>query len=285
MFERYCLIRRKKLLKWLGVLLLCLHTQLNASQLPQVNGIHELPKSAQHTIHQWITFAIDATQAQLGPLEANSYAFDIEAKWLANEPVPWAQINRAKPNRVALTIDRFAELEELKQDWTLYHELAHLYLPLTEADSIWLNEGFATYMQQHIMLRQGLLNQVQYTQRVRAGLARGKIQTRKVSGALNEVSDNMWHLNAYQRVYWSGVAYFIEAEIALLDRNTNLKDVILACRACTQDSSTLTGSELVTLLDRYSQSQVFSRLYFQYRTRADFPAISDAQITRTYQQW
>ena len=265
--------------------MLCLHTQLNASQLPQVNGIHELPKSAQHTIHQWITFAIDATEAQLGPLEANSYAFDIEAKWLANEPVPWAQINRAKPNIVALTIDRFVELEELKRDWTLYHELAHLYLPLTEAKSIWLNEGFATYMQQHIMLKQGLLNQIQYFERVRAGLKRGEIQTRRIKGTLSEVADNMWQLNAYQRVYWTGTAYFIEAEIALLKRKTNLSKVILACRPCVQSSGTLTGKELVTLLDRYSKSQIFSQLYFKYRTKTHFPAISDAQITRTYQQW
>ena len=284
MFERYCLIRRKKLLKWLGVFVLCLHTQLNASQLPQVNGIHELPKSTQHAIHQWITFAIDATQAQLGPLEANSYAFEIEAKWLANEPVPWAQINRSKPNRVVLTIDRFAELEELKHDWTLYHELAHLYLPLTEANSIWLNEGFATYMQQHIMLKQGLLNQMQYFERIRAGLKRGEIQTRRIKGTLSEVADNMWQLNAYQRVYWSGAAYFIEAEIALLKRKTSLSKIILACTPCVQSSETLTGIELVTLLDRYSQSQIFSQLYFKYRTKTHFPVITDAQIKQTYRQ-
>ena len=96
----------------------------------------------------------------------------------------------------------------------------------------------------------------------------------------------MWQLDAFQRVYWSGVAYFIEVENALKKENKpNLLSLIKRYQVCCRQShkNTEAGINFVKDLDRLSRSAIFSSHYFRYRNRTDFPAISSAQIRQLIQ--
>ncbi|WP_238937611.1 M61 family metallopeptidase [Pseudoalteromonas sp. S16_S37] len=174
----------------------------------------------------------------------------------------------------------FASLKALINDWSLYHELAHLYHPLFDYENFWLSEGLATYLQNIIMLDGGIISHDEFIARLKAGLARGEQQTRTIDDPLSYVADNMWALKAQQRVYWSGVAFFIEAELTLKTQTmpyksiTQLIDTYQTC--CKKPNQS--ARQFLLELDKLSRSAIFSNLYNQYSKRTDFPAINKQQL-------
>lgn len=250
------------------------------------SNLSTLSLSQQKTIKQWINSGINASQTTLGLPYQEGYHFDLMPRYFASEPVPWARVIRGDIDSIELHFFRYASFAQLKKDWTLYHELSHLYHPLFEYSDFWLAEGLATYLQQLIMFQNRVINRDEFYQRISAGLSRGKRNTKEQIGRLNSVSENMWQLDAFQRVYWSGVAYFIEVENALKKQNKpNLLSLIKRYQVCCRQShkNTETGINFVKDLDRLSRSAIFSSHYFRYRNRTDFPAISSAQIRQLIQ--
>ncbi|MBB1366233.1 hypothetical protein H5154_07475 [Pseudoalteromonas sp. SR44-5] len=251
-------------------------TSVFAAQLdPQ--GLTELSKSKQQIILQWLNFSLEQTQATLGPLPYSNLPIYLHPRYIAFEPVPWGSVRRGDPGGIELHFDRFASFTQLRDDWTLYHEMAHLYLPLLPYSGFWLSEGFATYMQNIIMRDSKVITREQFIQRLSAGLERGRQQTRTKQQPLSELADDMWQQGAQQRVYWSGSAFFIEAELALQQQGQSLTQLIKRYRECCYSSKT-TAKKLITTFDQLSRSAIFSTLYARYTQRTDFPDITREQL-------
>ncbi|MBR8844645.1 MULTISPECIES: hypothetical protein [Pseudoalteromonas] len=235
-------------------------------------------------VETWLKHGVKATERSLGILQQDTLPFIIEPSLFASEPVPWATVQRGKPDAVLLQIKRFTSSRVLIKDWTLYHEIAHLYHPLLDHSDFWLAEGLATYLQNVIMLENDIFNVAEFRTRLISGLSRGAKNTRMNKGALKTVSEQMWSLNAQQRVYWSGVAFFIEAEIALQD--TGNKNTIRAlissfqqcCKGSVISGDRNSGRLFIASLDKLSKTTIFSNLYANYKQRKDFPDLSKAQI-------
>ena len=87
----------------------------------------------------------------------------------------------------------------------------------------------------------------------------------------------MWQQGAQQRVYWSGSAFFIEAELALQQQGQSLTQLIKRYNECCYSSKT-TAKKLVTTFDQLSRSAIFSTLYARYTQRTDFPDITREQL-------
>ena len=102
-----------------------------------------LSKQQAKTVKLWITQGIDAVELTLSPIPMDALTIEVIRNRYAREPVPYAQVERGSPTKVKLQVDANASLQELVDDWTLYHELSHLYLPYLDTPSFWLNEGFA----------------------------------------------------------------------------------------------------------------------------------------------
>jgi hypothetical protein len=60
---------------------------------------------------------------------------------------------------VLLYVRKGASLEELRADWTAAHELSHLFHPYLGDDGRWLAEGLASYYQNVLRARSGLLEE------------------------------------------------------------------------------------------------------------------------------
>ena len=234
--------------------------------------------SEQQTVNTWLNFAVKATQHSFGVLPFNTIDFRVKRSRQHSEPVPWGQVNRID-NSILLHISPYFGLTALKDDWTIYHEIAHLYLPFLDDHDTWLSEGFATYVQHITMMQANVLTEQQAFARINAGFGRGKANTRKARGPLFSVSDRMHNNKAYMRVYWSGTAYFMEADIALQKQGKNLVEIIAQYAKCclTMDG---TGLALTKDLDRISNSSIFSKLYWVYRNRGDFPVITDQETKK-----
>ncbi|MFD2164867.1 hypothetical protein ACFSJY_01220 [Thalassotalea euphylliae] len=260
------------------LLLLCLFNTANASALYEWHNKYKFTKSEQTQIDQWLANGVTASQQTFSLLPFQTLRFNVSPQPNAREPVPWGQVDR-DGNIIVLKIDTKFPTKSFIDDWTLYHEIAHLYLPFLDDSSIWLSEGFATYVQQIIMLDNDVFDKDTFVRRIKAGFSRGIKNTAKQRGPLSSVSNNMWSRRAYMRVYWSGTAYFLEVDSLLQEQGSDLIEVIKQYVSCCLTSDAY-GSELIKTLDQISNSDAFSTLYHQYKYRQDFPDIGSKAIIK-----
>ena len=244
----------------------------------------ELSKAQQATVNTWVNQAIHATEHALGQLKQSHIIIELNPKYFTLEPVPWASVIRGDQDGVELHFNRYASAATLIQDWTLYHELAHLYHPLFNYKDFWVSEGLATYLQNVIMFNAGLISRAEFTHRLWSGLQRGKLQTRSINNKLYAVTENMWPLKAQQRVYWTGAAFFIEAEIALNSQRSpryTVSELLKQYQKCCR-SQNMQAKTFMSELDKISQTAIFSNLYQKYKARTDFPTITKEQISQLH---
>ncbi|MCL1137015.1 hypothetical protein [Shewanella pneumatophori] len=159
-----------------------------------------VPDAEKVKVKLWVDHGLDAVSKTLGPLPQKRIEIEVIQQRNAREPVPFAEVIRDNPIKVKLTVDAFATLDDFIEDWTLYHELSHLYLPYLDYPSFWLTEGFATYMQYVVMLNSQIINRQSFIERMRDGFIRGANQIKKHPGRLADVADDMWqrgHLSEF----------------------------------------------------------------------------------------
>ncbi|MFC3031212.1 hypothetical protein ACFOEE_01560 [Pseudoalteromonas fenneropenaei] len=261
---------------------------LLALVIPPVNaaiidwhGEKRLSTEQFETAKRWLDFGIKATTHVIGPLPQTTLPIHLKPRYFASEPVPWAFIRRAQTatqyDGIELQYYRYASFTALQQDWTLYHELVHLYHPYLGPQNSWLSEGLATYLQQHILLNAGIISPAEFTERLVAGLNRGKKQTVKITGSLSAVSRAMYEKRAQQRVYWSGTAFFIEAELQLKAKGTSVAKILASYNQCCREKDD-NAEQFITKLDRLAKGPIFSNLYARYQQRLDFPTVSETDI-------
>ncbi|WP_171022161.1 M61 family metallopeptidase [Thalassotalea litorea] len=228
-------------------------------------------------VASWLNTGVNVVESTLTPIPHAQLKITVKGYPDAMEPVPWGQILREHPIEVLLYVNPNMPLSSFVNDWTLYHELSHLYFPYLDYQNFWLSEGFATYMQYLVMFRGEIINSSQFVERIEQGLLRGKNKTQEKPGKLNEVSADMWQQRAFKRVYWSGAAYFMEADLQLIEKGKDLTEIIARFSHCCL-RKTMSGGELVATLDKLSKTSIFSALHRHYRYRVDFPDINQAQL-------
>ncbi|RXE85007.1 hypothetical protein [Pseudoalteromonas sp. A757] len=265
------------------VLWFCLIAFAKATEI-EIEYKSWISSSDKQYVETWLKHGVKATERSLGVLQQQTLPFIIEPRLFASEPVPWGSVQRGKPDAILLQVKRFTSSRVLIKDWTLYHEIAHLYHPLLDHSDFWLAEGLATYLQNVIMLENDIFSVDEFRTRLISGLSRGVKNTRLNKGSLKAVSEQMWSLKAQQRVYWSGVAFFIEAEIALQDignKNT-IRTLISLFQQCCKNSAipgdSNSGRLFIANLDKLSKTTIFSNLYANYKQRQDFPYLSKTHI-------
>ena len=224
-------------------------------------------------LHRWLA---ETAQAALGV--SGRFPLDharVRVEEVASDdpsPVPWGQTSRRRDVAVLLYVRDDATFEELRADWTAVHELAHLFHPYLGARGRWLAEGLASYYQNVLRARAGLLPEEQAWQRLDAGFGRGRRATTDVR--LDELGRRR---GGTMRVYWAGAAYWLEADLALRARGSDL-DTVLAryARCCLRGTASVTPQAFVAELDRIAAAEVFAPLYQRYAAARAFPSLEAA---------
>ena len=188
-------------------------------------------------------------------------------------PVPWGQTLRRGEPSVLLYVRRDAGLAELRADWTAIHELSHLFHPYMGGDGRWLSEGLASYYQNVLRARAGMLSADEAWRRLEAGFGRGRREDSQAS--LGELSRSH---RGTMRVYWAGAAFWLEADIALRrDHASSLDEVLSRYSSCCLRGTGLVEPEtFLAKLDELSHTQVFSGLYARYAPSREFPDLAPA---------
>jgi len=195
-----------------------------------------------------------------------------------NEAMPWAQVMRGGGISGHFFIDQSRPLSEFSNDWTPTHELSHMLLPYVSSSERWVSEGLASYYQNVLRARDGRLSERAAWQNLHDGFRRGVNGTHGMR--LQDMSRNMRQEGAYMRVYWSGAAIFMLADIRLrqLSNGDQSLDSVLARlhECCMSHEKTWRARELFLKFDELSGTSVFSDLYNLHVPSRKFPDVFDS---------
>jgi hypothetical protein len=207
-------------------------------------------------------FPLRSAQVQIREIDSRS-----------GSPVPWGQTSRDDEVSVLLYVRHDATYEQLRADWTAVHEFSHLAHPYLGERGRWLAEGLASYHQNVLRARAGLLTPEEAWQRLDAGFRRGE-----AAGGGPTLDAMGRQRGGTMRVYWAGAAYWLEMDLALRrDHGTTLQDVLDRYAQCCLDGTAHVAPEdFVAALDRAAGTELFVPRYRDYADSTEFPSLVDS---------
>jgi hypothetical protein len=141
-------------------------------------------------------------------------------------PIFFGHTGRSGGASIVLFVPTDIDSERLQTDWIAVHEFSHLWHPFIRRQDAWLSEGIATYWQEVLRARAGLISAEQVWQRLHEGAELG----RQASASLTEETRRMPYAHNYQIVYWAGaaIALMLDVELRAQSQGRLSLDVILS---------------------------------------------------------
>ena len=227
----------------------------------RVHGLSVFKEDQAEMLESWLSKGVNATRATLGiypiPLELHLYPRK------SNQPVPWAYTRRDGKGSVHFHVDTRFGLKKFVDDWTIYHELAHMALPYLGSEYRWFSEGFASFMQYQIMAKAGVLKGTldeRYQGKVAPHLRWFNSDLTAASIA-KRLMDNQ----QYPAAYWGGAYFFYYADKLLAQKHdTTLTELISHYQDCCRSKDD-NLTDVIASLDNILNSKLFSELLRQYQ--------------------
>jgi len=250
-------------------------------QLPAAGGTllldwnGEYSQSERDKVRAWLVSVAETVTLLHGALPREEIRIELTAYPSSASAVPFARVLRSEPQGIEFFINPTRPLREFIEDWTAYHELSHLFIPFPGDGDIWFSEGLASYYQNVLQYRAGLLGEAQAWQKLHDGFVRGRDDAGDSELTLAELSPRMRERGAFMRVYWSGALYFLEADLALRahsDGRVTLDSVLRNfSECCLVERRRWTGEQLAAEFDRIAAADVFLPLYARYTSATAIP--------------
>ena len=234
----------------------------------------EYDPAMQQGLRQWIEFISDALLQVYGYWPRENWLITVApVSGASDDPIPWAQVHRDDVDSVEFFTNGKATTDELKQAWTGYHELAHLLIPYRGWGDAWFSEGLASYYQNILQARVGILTEQEMWQKLYEGYQRGLADTKFEGRELRVVSDKLRQDGGFMRVYWSGAWYFMVADARLRQQSHgrhNLDEALKKLNQCCADSA-MSVQDMVSKLDQLNRVLLFQPLYEQVIVSTEIP--------------
>lgn len=131
--------------------------------------------------------------------------------------VPFGMVQRGGGPQALLLLGQRASIRDVVDDWVAVHELSHLLIPPVALDDTWLSEGLASYQQNILRARAGLMTDVDAWEALRDGFERGADATERgpFTISLHDASAGMRQSGRYLQVYWGGAALVLLVDVGL----------------------------------------------------------------------
>jgi len=120
--------------------------------------------------------------------------------------------------------------DDLKQDWTLTHELVHTGFPSMADNHHWIEEGIATYVEPIARVQRGLLQPEQIWGDMVRDMPKGE-------PAAGDRGLDLTH--TWGRTYWGGALFCLVADVTIRERTGNRKGLQDALRAIVAAGGTI----------------------------------------------
>ncbi len=234
------------------------------------------PKINAAQIVEWVRNAALGVTTVYGKFPVPNARVLVVPNAQGNEPVPWAFVQRGGGASAQFLINHRLPSQDFFSDWTLYHELAHLLLPYISSQDAWLSEGVASYYQNVLRARRGVISPLDAWQRLHAGFERGRRS--QIGTTLADATERMYRNAGFMRVYWQGAALALLADYRLRvhTQGHHSLDTALAglAQCCLPSDTTWRGRELLERLDAITGTSVFTELHDQYIRSEAFPDLN-----------
>jgi len=223
-------------------------------------------------LSRWLRFVVQGVSTVTG-------RFPADRVLLAAVPVPgsgvrFGVVRRGGGASVAFLVGRDTSLSELENSWVVWHELSHLLLPTLPVADAWFYEGLATYYQEVLRARMGLQSERRAWQNLLEGFARGAADG-SPGRPLSMEATLMGQDRAYQRIYWTGTAFMLAADLALRRRGSSL-DAALGALG-TQTGVPRVADSSATVVARWSEGAravTLEGLRASYADSTSFPLLA-----------
>jgi hypothetical protein len=229
-------------------------------------------------VRQWLTRAAFAVTTLYGEFPVAQAQLVVVPGARGNEPVPWAYVLRGGAPSAHFFINQRRSLDEFMTDWTAVHELSHMLLPYIRPEDAWLSEGTASYYQNVLRARGGMISEGEAWQRLHSGFRRGM---KSMPGlTLADATERMFRDGAFMRVYWEGAAMMLLADQRLRQRTggeQSLDSALARLReCCLAPDAAWQARGLFDKLDELTGTTVFSELYEAHVKSTAFPRLAEA---------
>jgi len=229
-------------------------------------------------VRKWLTQAATAVTTLYGRFPVPEVQVVVVPNARGNEPVPWAYVLRGGAPSVHFFINQRYPLSEFMMDWTAVHELSHLLLPFIRPEDAWLSEGAASYYQNVLRARAGIIPPGESWQKLHEGFRRGMKSRPGMS--LADATERMFRDGAFMRVYWEGAALLLLADQRLRQRSRGVQSLDRALerlqQCCLSADIGWDARELFAKLDELSGDSVFRELYEAHVGSPEFPRLAEA---------
>lgn len=223
-----------------------------SDQTIHIQYASSLNKAQRDQTYDWLQQVADALRTVYGKWPKDRINITVKTSTSNSSPVPWGQVTRGTPDEVLLVINTGAGFKQINSDWTAFHELSHLLIPYRGYGDLWFSEGLATYYQNIIQARAGLMSEPGLWNKLASGFERGQQQNNLSHLDLEEISDNMRKYRNFMRVHWSGVHYWLSADIKLRQLSQNkmtLDSVLKQLKDCCYNRS-MSAAAIAEKLDQ-----------------------------------
>ncbi len=236
--------------------------------------------AAKTRLDAWLARVSSAAVSAYGKLPLADVQVLVVPVGASREPVEFGQSTRGQGHGLTLFVDASQPASAFDRDWVAVHEMSHLFHPYLGDRGSWLAEGLATYYQNVLRTRAGLLTPAETWEQIDAGFARGRGATRANDDTLERAAAGVEGHPNFMRIYWSGTAYWLEADLELRRASGNKLSVDEAVKrfdaCCLPDYRGWEPEAFVAKLDALVGSDVFRRTFDAYRARRDFPDLKPA---------
>ena len=170
-------------------------------------GEFALPKEK---ILEWVAASAKAVSTYYG-------RFPVKSLRLLFVPVEGSRVRGGttwgyRGAAIRIPLGRDADMEALKRDWVLVHEMVHLALPDLEDRYAWLSEGLAVYVEPIARVQAGDLTPKEIWAAMMRDMPKGLPQ------AGDRGLDNT---ATWGRKYWGGAMFALYADIEIRKRTNN----------------------------------------------------------------
>jgi hypothetical protein len=231
-----------------------------------------LRKVGQALLSAYGRLPVADVQISVVPVDDTSLPFRFAA-FLQPSAVLGGESARGQGNALQLIVDPDRPETEFAEGWTAIHELSHLLHPYLGDRGSWLGEGLATYYQNVLRARAGLLTSAQAWDRLAGGFRRGAQGPH--ADTLEQAAASMGKSYAFLRVYWSGAAYWLTVDSDLRRASggkLTLDSALSHYRDCCLPSyREWRPEQFVAKLDALLGVQTFSRRYREFARMKQFP--------------
>jgi len=152
------------------------------------------------------------------------------------------------------------------KDWTAPHEISHLAIPFLGKSNSWIAEGFATYMQNEILLELKEMSQAEVDEKYRRKLSNAYPYYQENS-TFAETAMALRKRNYYAEMYWGGAYFFMQLDKRLkAEKNMNLCAILKQYQDCCRmgDSNI---NDVLKSLDKISKSSIAQDLMEEYKSK------------------